>query len=50
MDSSTPHIGCSISLISNAYVRYTGTLDKLDCGYSEIILSGVRCHGTEDRH
>jgi hypothetical protein len=42
-------IGSKISLVSNAGIRYEGTLWKLDPTYSTISLAQVRSFGTEDR-
>lgn len=44
-----PYIGCRISLISNANVRYEGILHGINPDAATVILSTVRCYGTESR-
>ncbi|KAK3707969.1 hypothetical protein QZH41_010725 [Actinostola sp. cb2023] len=46
---STPYIGSSISLISNAGIRYDGKLFSIDTKESTVTLAHVQSFGTEDR-
>lgn len=44
-----PYIGARISLISNTFIRYEGTLYTIDTKESTVALQNVRCFGTEHR-
>ena len=44
-----PSIGCTISLISNAEIRYEGTLFGFDAEERTIVLENVASFGTEGR-
>ncbi|GAU96397.1 hypothetical protein RvY_07849-2 [Ramazzottius varieornatus] len=43
------YIGCKISLISNADIRYEGTLSAISQQDSTVSLENVRSYGTENR-
>ena len=44
-----PYIGCTLSLISKAKIRYTGVLASIDTANTTLTLHKVQSHGTEDR-
>ena len=44
-----PYIGCTLSLISKAKIRYTGVLAAIDTTNATLTLHKVQSHGTEDR-
>ncbi|KXJ24245.1 Protein LSM14-like A [Exaiptasia diaphana] len=46
---ATPYIGSTISLISNAGIRYEGTLFCIDTKESTVTLATVQSFGTENR-
>ncbi len=45
----TPYIGARISLLSNALIRYEGTLYTIDTREATVALQNVKCFGTENR-
>ena len=47
--SSELYIGCTVTLVSKANIRYTGTLYVLDPSQHTISLADVRALGTEGR-
>ena len=47
--STLSYIGCPLSLISKANLRYEGLLYTIDATSSTVALSSVRCFGTEGR-
>ena len=49
MTSQDPYIGCELSLISTAEIRYTGILSNIDKYDQTVTLSNVKSHGTESR-
>ena len=49
MYKDIPYIGCEISLISAACIRYKGTLTKIDPKEQTVTLSEVKSFGTENR-
>ncbi|XP_054901959.1 protein LSM14 homolog B [Poeciliopsis prolifica] len=49
MASSNPYIGCRIRLLSKAQNRYEGILYTIDKNHSTVVLSKVKCFGTEGR-
>jgi protein LSM14 len=47
--TTTPFLGCKISLISKSEIRYEGILYTIDPKESTIALAKVRSYGTEER-
>lgn len=47
--ASLPYIGSKISLISNAEIRYEGTLYSIDTNEGTLALQDVQSYGTEGR-
>jgi protein LSM14 len=48
-EQQRPYIGCTLSLISKAKIRYTGVLASIDTANTTLTLHKVQSHGTEDR-
>lgn len=49
MSAASPYLGCKISLISKAEIRYEGLLYSIDAQESTVALANVRSFGTENR-
>lgn len=47
--SKQPHLGCTLSLISKANIRYEGILKGIDTDACTLTLNNVQSFGTEDR-
>ena len=44
-----PHLGCTLSLISKANIRYEGILKGIDTDKCTLTLNNVQSYGTENR-